>query len=94
MPQDQQDQPVKEGNGYIIHRNGHKAGEITYAQADGVWIVDHTFVEPEYRGQQLASDLLQAVVDDARKAGVKIEPACSYAAAQFKRRKDYADIRA
>ncbi|MGU3472088.1 GNAT family N-acetyltransferase [Paenibacillus sp. D51F] len=89
-----QDQPVKEGNGYVIRREGTIAGEITYIPSDGIWIVNHTFVDPEFRGQQLAGSLLQAVVDDARKAGVKIEPACSYAAAQFKRRKDYADVRA
>ncbi|WP_245850912.1 GNAT family N-acetyltransferase [Paenibacillus herberti] len=88
--------PIKEGNGYVIRREGEIIGEITYVPSNEgkVWIVDHTYVSPEQRGQNLASSLLQAVVDEARQAGVKIEPACSYAAAQFKRRKDYADLRA
>ncbi|QJC50481.1 N-acetyltransferase [Paenibacillus albicereus] len=87
-------EPEKSGNGYVIREGGEPIGEITYAPSDGgkVWIVDHTYVSPSHRGQNLASSLLQAVVDEARREGVKIEPACSYAAAQFKRRKDYADL--
>lgn len=88
--------PVPEGSGYVIRHNGELIGKITYIPANEgkVWIVNHTYVSPQHRGQNFAASLVEAVVDEARHKGVKIDPACSYVAAQFKRRKDYAAIQA
>lgn len=84
----------KHGNGYILKGVGGSIGEITYKLVDvDTWILDHTYVHPRYRGGNLAKQLLNLVVDEAREKGRKIIPGCSYAAAQFKRNPaEYADV--
>ncbi|WP_338045977.1 GNAT family N-acetyltransferase [Paenibacillus sacheonensis] len=83
----------RQGNGYILKGVGGQIGEITYRLVDvDTWILDHTYVDPQYRGGNLAKQLLNLVVDDAREKGRKIIPACAYALAQFKRNPEYADV--
>ncbi|MBO7748002.1 N-acetyltransferase [Paenibacillus sp. MWE-103] len=83
----------KHGNGYILKGVGGPIGEITYKLVDvDTWVLDHTYVDPKYRGGTLAKQLLNLVVDEAREKGRKIIPACSYALAQFKRHPEYADV--
>ncbi|MDF2669835.1 MAG: N-acetyltransferase [Paenibacillus sp.] len=83
----------KEGNGYIVRGISGKVGEITYELMDvDTWAIDHTYLDSRYRGNNLARQLLDLVVADARAAGVKIIPSCSYVLAQFKRNPEYADV--
>ncbi|WP_219835040.1 GNAT family N-acetyltransferase [Paenibacillus sp. R14(2021)] len=83
----------KQGNGYILKSAEGPVGEITYRLVDAdTWVLDHTYVDPRYRGGNLAKRLLNLVVDEAREKGRKIIPACSYALAQFKRNSEYADV--
>ncbi|QHT58997.1 N-acetyltransferase [Paenibacillus lycopersici] len=83
----------KQGNGYVLKGPEGQAGEITYRPADAAtWILDHTYVDPRYRGGNLAKRLLNLVVGEARAKGIKIIPACSYALAQFRRNAEYADV--
>ncbi|QAY67172.1 GNAT family N-acetyltransferase [Paenibacillus protaetiae] len=73
---------------------GGVIGEMTFRPADGdTWVIDHTYVDPKYRGKQLAKQLLNLVTDEARAQGKKIIPLCSYALAEFKRHaKEYEDL--
>jgi predicted GNAT family acetyltransferase len=83
----------KEGSGFIVRIGGSLAGEITYTPIDEhTWVLDHTFVSPQYRGRDVAQRLLQLVAAEARGKGKKIIPACSYAAVQFRRHSEYADV--
>lgn len=77
-----------------IAGDGKDLAEITYRveEATGNWIVDHTYVSEDLRGQGTGEKLVRAVVDKAREAGVKIIPECPYAAKQFQRHKEYADV--
>ncbi len=72
-------------------------GRLTYKRvsADGkpdVLVADHTLVPPELGGRGIAAKLVEALIADARKLGEKIEPQCSYVAAQFKRHPEWADL--
>jgi uncharacterized protein len=83
----------KQGNGYILKNAAGPVGEITYRMVDAdTWVLDHTYVDPGYRGGSLAKRLLNLVVDEAREKGRKIIPACSYAHVQFNRHAEYADV--
>jgi hypothetical protein len=75
-----------------VDENGKTAGECTYTSYDSYWSIDHTFVKPEYRGQNIAAGLLEAVVNEARKAGVKLMPVCSYAEKQFEKVDAYKEL--
>ncbi|MFD2613929.1 GNAT family N-acetyltransferase [Paenibacillus gansuensis] len=84
---------VPEGNGFVMKQDGSIVAEVTYKpHGDGVLILDHTYVSPELRGQNIAQQLVLKVVEHARQTGNKIIPACSYAHAQFRRHQEYRDV--
>ncbi|MEM9426838.1 MAG: GNAT family N-acetyltransferase [Pseudomonadota bacterium] len=67
--------------------------ELTYSRAsDNLIIIDHTGVPDEYRGQNVGVALVRRAVEDARAGGYKILPLCPFAAAQFRRHKDWSDV--
>jgi predicted GNAT family acetyltransferase len=83
----------KQGNAYILSTLSGKVGEITYRLVDtGTWVIDHTYVDPRYRGRQLGKQLLDLVVREARDNGRKIIPSCSFALEEFKKSATYADV--
>ena len=72
--------------------NGPEA-ELTFSRAsDKLVILDHTGVPDEYRGQKIGVALVSRAVEDARKGGYKILPLCPFAAAQFRRHEEWADV--
>lgn len=67
-------------------------GECTFSQSEKIWIIDHTFVNDNYKGQGLARKLVDKVVEEAKKAGAKIIPLCPYALSLFQKNEKYNDI--
>ncbi|OCT15033.1 hypothetical protein A8709_13010 [Paenibacillus pectinilyticus] len=83
----------KQGNGFILSTLSGTVGEITYKLvAADTWVIDHTYVDPRYRGRQLGKQLLDMVVGEARDKGRKIIPSCSFALEEFKKNAAYADV--
>ena len=54
-------------------------GFCSYVEKEGRWIIDHTWVEPRYRDQGIADQLVEAIVKEAEKRRIKIDAICSYA---------------
>jgi predicted GNAT family acetyltransferase len=54
--------------------------------------LEHTVVEPAFRGRGIAKHLVAHAVDWARENGVKLKPACSFAVAEFAKHPEYADV--
>lgn len=69
-------------------------GRLTYQRRGGTLIADHTLVPPEIGGKGVAAKLVEALIADARAAGDKIEPQCSYVEAAFRRHPEWAELRA
>jgi predicted GNAT family acetyltransferase len=69
-------------------------GRLTWVLRDGARVAEHTFVPPEIGGRGVALHLVEALIADARAGAFKIDPQCSYVAAQFKRHPDWADLHA
>jgi len=67
-------------------------GRLTYVRRANVLTAEHTLVPPEIGGRGIAAKLVEALIADARAQGWKIEPQCSYVAAAFKRRPEWADL--
>lgn len=65
--------------------NNKLIGEICYTLLDDhkTISIDHTFVNPDYRGQGIARQLLQKTIDLAKEKGWKILPVCPYARKVF-----------
>ncbi|WP_017815073.1 GNAT family N-acetyltransferase [Paenibacillus shenyangensis] len=87
-------QLIKEGTAFFLKKGEEIVGEITYIPGpeSDTWTLNHTYVNPEYRGGKIAQGLLDQVVQAARAENKKILPTCSYALAQFKRHSQYEDV--
>ncbi len=86
---------TKQAGEYHAHVPGSAAiGRLTWIQHGPVRAAEHTLVPPEIGGRGIAALLVDALVADARADGFKIDPVCSYVAAQFNRHPDWADLRA
>ena len=76
----------------IYNADGSEA-EMTFSKlGETAIIIDHTLVPDVFRGQGIGLKLVQRGVDDARAAGKKIIQLCPFAAAQFKRHPEWADV--
>ena len=65
---------------YIEDEAKQLIGEIRYhIDADHRYVVTHTFVNPAYRGQGLANQLLNQIIDRATQEKRYIYPICSFA---------------
>lgn len=71
-------------------QEGKEAGEITFTrEGDDVIIIDHTGVEQAHRGQGLAGELVNKVVEKAKEENLKVMPVCPFAKKQFEEHTDY-----
>ncbi|NLC54672.1 MAG: N-acetyltransferase [Erysipelothrix sp.] len=70
---------------FSLMKDNEMIGFLQYGIVDQTMYVNGIVVDPEYRGQGLASDLLKAGVEFARENKYKIIPRCSYAASAFDR---------
>ena len=70
-----------------------EAGRMTYSWAgNDKFIIDHTEVNPEFKGQQVGNKLVMAAVDFARKQGLKIIPLCPFAKSVFDKTPEIIDV--
>ncbi len=65
---------------------------LEYEEREGARVMTHTFVAPQLRGQGIAEALVRAALNDARTAGKKVVPACSYVAGFIQRHPEYHDL--
>lgn len=79
---------------YVYQETGAPEAELTFSKAGTkMIIIDHTDVPGHYRGQGVGAKLVSRAVDDAREWGKKIIPLCPFAAAQFGKHPEWADVR-
>lgn len=80
---------------YHAHLPGESAiGRLTWVARGDVRVAEHTLVPTEIGGRGVAARLVEALVADAREQRFRIDPACSYVAAMFRRHPEWADLRA
>jgi predicted GNAT family acetyltransferase len=78
---------------YVLRGPGGAEAEMTFTKiGDQKIIIDHTLVPDAFRGQGAGLRLVTRAVEDARTAGKKIIPLCPFAAAQFQRHHEWADV--
>ena len=69
-------------------------GYVEYEQADGVMTGTHPSGPAAIGGRGIAGQLVQAALDHARGAGLKVVPSCSYADDWMRKHPEYEDLRA
>jgi uncharacterized protein len=78
---------------YVVRLPDGSEAELTYRHSGpGTVVADHTGVPPAYRNEGIAWKLVERLVADARSEGIRIVPACSYVAAQFRRHPEWAGL--
>lgn len=77
----------------IATEDGKTAGKMTYSipAADFI-IIDHTEVDPTFKGGGVGKLLLYEIVAMAREKNLKIMPLCPFASAMFKKLTDIQDV--
>lgn len=80
--------------GYAIaYEQEKEAGRMTYSIASSALIIiDHTEVNPQFKGKAIGMKLLDAIVAMARQSHKQIFPLCPFANALFKKNKDIQDV--
>ena len=69
---------------FYIGEEGHRLAEMAYTWAgEDKFIIDHTTVNDELRGQGVGHKLLGRAISLAREKNVKIIPLCPYAKSVF-----------
>lgn len=69
----------------------HGLAIAVYSRLGDRLVFSHTEVPPESEGKGMGSQLVRFALDDARKRGFKIVPACSFVAAFVRRHPEYDD---
>lgn len=65
---------------YVLSDNNKEIAEMTFTRIGmNKATIDHTFVDPVYRGKGIADKLLDLVVERLRKEQREIIPLCSFA---------------
>ncbi len=84
------------GGRYVAQVEGEEAtGYLEWEpRGEGVRIATHTVVPPTIGRRGIAGELVKRLIADAREQGFKIVPQCSYVAAKFDKKPDWAELRA
>lgn len=53
---------------------------VSFPERDGVYVINHTYVDDNYRGQGIASELVRRAVEEIERRGGRVEATYSYAA--------------
>ena len=71
----------------------HGMAVAVYRQQGDALVFVHTEVPPEDEGKGIGAQVVRAALDDSRKRGFKIVPACSFVVAFMRRHPEYNDVR-
>jgi hypothetical protein len=72
---------------------GKTAGLMTYTWAGSEkFIIDHTEVDPAYKGQNVGKQMVMAAVEFARQNNLRILPLCPFAKSVFDRNPEIRDV--
>jgi predicted GNAT family acetyltransferase len=73
--------------------NGTEAGSMTYTWAGPTkFIIDHTDVNPEFKGKGVGKQMLMKAVAYARANNLKIMPLCPFAKSVFDKDAEIGDV--
>jgi predicted GNAT family acetyltransferase len=77
---------------YEIRVSDELAGFVQYRRREGLIALIHTEIGARFEGQGLGSQLIAAVLDEARAAGVAVFPFCPFVNGFISRHPEYVDL--
>ncbi|WP_028525327.1 GNAT family N-acetyltransferase [Runella limosa] len=84
----------RESKGFFkASEDSKEAGRMTYSWAgNDKFIIDHTEVNPDFKGKNVGLQLVMAAVDFAREKNLKIIPLCPFAKSVFDKKEEIRDV--
>ena len=80
------------GGRYVLRTKDGEAVSTLSKAGDKIVIIDHTEVDDALRGRGYGQMLIEQIVADMRKQSKKIVPLCPFAASQFRKHPEWADV--
>jgi predicted GNAT family acetyltransferase len=77
---------------YEIFVDGELAGYTWAHPAGDVVVFPHTEIRSEYEGRGLATELIQAALDDVRTRGLRVRAVCPFVQAFLEKHPEYEDL--
>lgn len=78
---------------YVQRAQGEAIAEMTFHRVGSdIAVIEHKYVNESYRGQGIADQLFDCVVEKMRKEKREIVPLCSFAVKQFELKPQYQDM--
>jgi predicted GNAT family acetyltransferase len=72
--------------------DGAVAGLAAYRVRDGVTVITHSEIDPEFRGRGLGNDLAKLTLDRLRDQQARVVTACPFFAKYVTEHREYDDI--
>lgn len=83
---------VPDSSRYELVEDGTVIGRAEYRSRGEDLVFPHTVIDRERRGEGLGEVLVQGALDDVRRRGRRIVPACSFVAEFVDRHPEYQDL--
>ncbi|GAB3655346.1 GNAT family N-acetyltransferase [Echinicola sediminis] len=78
---------------FVAMEDEEEAGRMTYSLAgEGKMIIDHTEVNPDFKGMGIGKLILMNLVDFVRNNNVKVIPLCPFAKSVFHKEEKIRDV--
>jgi len=78
---------------FKVVEEGKEAGLMTYTWAGSTkFIIDHTEVNPDFKGKGIGLQLVMKAVEYAREKHLKIMPLCPFAKSVFDKKPEIGDV--
>lgn len=72
--------------------DGEVAAFSEYNVLQGALLFTHTEVQPAFEGRGLAGKLVAFALDDVRKRGLRVVPACPFVSGYIRKHPEYLDL--
>ncbi|MDH8701847.1 putative GNAT family acetyltransferase [Dysgonomonadaceae bacterium PH5-43] len=78
---------------FVAVNDGVELGDMTFVwNGDKAIIIDHTGVDPRYKGQGIGKAMFEKAVDFAREKNITVIPTCRFVVAMFARTPSARDV--
>ena len=78
---------------YLMNHEDIEAGEMIFETVgDDVLLIKHTYVHDGFSGQGVGKNLLNAMVEKARRENKKLRPVCEFAKGVLEKKEEYHDV--
>lgn len=83
---------IEKENKIIYEIDGKEIGVVEYEEINKTTVdIYHTYVDPEYQGRHIASDLMEKLFKKLKKENKKATASCSYAKHWMEKHPEYSD---